>query len=357
MRKLSLLTATIITLVCLTSLVGCGTQRDSFYLSAFGSPVHVEVYEKALTNEVKQEIQNELSKLEGEFSVNVPSSMVCKINSATSCQLSERAEEVISLAKECYQFSSGKFNPAVYPLNKLWHFAKSTEVKREDFTPPTKLEIDAILESGALDFGKLTVENGTLNMENENIEIDLGGILKGYATNKLLEILSKNGYDKGYVSLGTSSMVLIKMEKLAVRHPQNGLENLLEINCDATKNISISTSGNYEKYYDFEGKRYSHIIDPMSGEPYSTGIISATVLCSDGAFADAMTTALCLCSVNEENYQSSELVSFINKIITKDECASVYAVYSKGDKKIIITNKKQGVDFTLLDNSFNVVEV
>ena len=351
MKKLSFLILIVITAFSTLSFYGCSNSVRVYNTFAFGSAVRIEVEGKPFSDDVKNEMKEILTSLENTFSVTVNGSEIEKLNNATSLSTSSEVVSVLSLCKEYYTFTNKKFNPAVYPLNRLWHFAKGTEVDKDNFTPPTQNQIDAILDSGVLDFNKVKIENETIIKENEDIKLDLGGILKGYATDKLSKLLIDNGYKKGYISLGSSSMFLFNVEKLSVRHPENGSDLILEINGEKIKNSSVSTSGNYEKFYDYNGKRYSHIIDAESGTPYDTGIISATIISPNGAFADAMSTALCLC-----DYES-ELALLINKIIEKDINASVYAFYSKDGEKVLVTNKKQGEDFTLFDSDYDIVKI
>lgn len=357
MKKLSLIFSIFIILLSTFSFLGCKSVNDSFVYTTFGTNVTVAVQEKALTNEVTEQIKHLLDSLENEFSVNKNNSALSAINSSATQTLSERGVEVFSLAKEFYSFSNGKFNPATYPLSRLWHFTEDTKLDKNNFTPPTEQQILEIIDKGILDFDKVTLNDNLLAKENEDIKIDLGGMLKGYACDLVLDILTTNGYDKGYISFGTSSMCLLEVETLSLRHPEKNTDVLLKINAKDLKNVSVSTSGDYEKFYLHEGVRYSHIIDSKTGYPYSTGIISATLLGANGAFLDAMTTALCNCDFDEEKPLDNELINFMRKILQREESASIYAVYSKNDIKYLITNKKQGVDFTLLDDNYEIVNI
>ena len=207
-----------------------------------------------------------------------------------------------------------------------------------------------------LDYSSVSINGDKLQKSNADIQIDFGGMLKGYASQMIMDILLENGYSSGYVSLGTSSISLLSVEKLSIRHPQDGKKLILELNCKEQQKTSVSTSGNYEKYYEYDGKIYSHIIDTSTGFPYDNKILSATILSKDSAFADAMTTALCLCEHNV-GQTDSPLINFMKKIIEYDKDASIYVVYGDGQNKQIITNKKQGKDFALLDNSFSIVNI
>ena len=357
MKKLSLAILIIISALFSLSFYGCANNVQVYTTFAFGSSVRIEVHGKPISNELKEQMSFLLTSLENTYSVNVEGSVISNINANISTSLTDENKQIFKLCSEYYTLSNGKFNPAVYPLNRLWHFAKGTEVSKENFTPPTPTQINALLDSGVLDFSTIKIENNLLTKQRNNTMLDLGGMLKGYACDKLSSLLYSYGYEKGYVSLGSSSIHLLDVEKLSIRHPQNGNAVILDLNGKSIKNQSVSTSGDYEKYYDYEGKRYSHIIDTTTGKPYDTGVISATMISDDGAFADAMTTALCLSNFSTENKRENELVSLINSIIKKDSSASVYALYCKGENKVLITNKEQGKDFTLLDNNYEIVNI
>ena len=357
MKKLSVTFSILIMLICSIFFWSCKSVNDSFVYTAFGTTIKVIVQEKNLTYEVTEQIKRLLDSLENEFSVNKENSTISKINSSTTQTLTERGVEIFSLAKEFYSFSGGRFNPATYPLSKLWHFTEGTKVDKNNFTPPSSQQILDIIDSGILDFDKITLKENLLTKENEDIEIDYGGFLKGYACDLVLDILATSGYDKGYISFGTSSMCLMEVETLSLRHPEKNTGILLEIKAKDLKNVSVSTSGNYEKFYEYDGVRYSHIINSETGYPYSTGIVSATILGDDGAFLDAMTTALCNCEFDIENILNNQLTDFMKKILQKEQNSSIYAVYSKNDNKYLITNKEQGIDYTLLDDNYIVIKI
>lgn len=335
----------------------CTMKGDSYSLSSFGSPVYIEVYDKTLTDKVKGDISSLLFSLENEFSINNENSVVYKINNNIPYSLSKRAIEVFSLSKYYWDFTNKKFNPAVYPLNKLWRFGAGNQVENKDFVPPTQDRINQILDSGVLDFSTFNVKDNQAVKGHANQQIDLGGILKGYATDLVMDLLLENGYTSGYVSMGSSSICLLNTEKLAIRHPLDKSKLILTLDTSDMHNVSVSTSGDYEKYYDYNGKRYSHIIDASIGAPYDTGIKSATVICKDGSFADSLTTALCLSKYNPNDISNCELIHLIKKILEKYKDASVYAIYERDGVREIITNKQINKDFSLLDQSFTIKNI
>lgn len=335
----------------------CTTKGDSYSLSSFGSPVYIEVYDKTLTDKVKGDISSLLFSLENEFSINNENSVVFKINNNIPYTLSQRAIEVLTISKDYWNFTNKKFNPAVYPLNKLWCFGAGNQVENKDFVPPTQDRINQILDSEILDFSTFNLNGNQAVKGHANQQIDLGGMLKGYATDLVMDLLLENGYNSGYVSMGSSSICLLNAEKLALRHPLDKSKLILTLDTSDMQNVSVSTSGDYEKYYDYNGKRYSHIIDASIGAPYDTGIKSATVICKDGAFADSLTTALCLSNYNPNDINNCELTHLIRKILEKYKDASVYAIYERDGVREIITNKQINKDFSLLDQSFTIKNI
>ena len=348
-RFLSLIILLVLCFFC-TSCSSCGEKVDSADFYYFNTQIHVEVYNSKLTDKEKEEISTLLSSLEEEFSVNKESSFVNKFNAQTQGQsqtLSTRDTEIFNKALECYEFSNGKFNPSVYTLSKLWQFAPSFPVS--NFAPPIQADIDQVLNNGSLDIlNGLTLSGNLLTKNNQDIKLDFGGIVKGYAVDKIAKILTDGGHTEGYVNAGGSSMKILSCESLGVTHPRSQGEILTII--DLPKNVSVSTSGDYQKYYTFNGQRYSHIIDCQTGYPPNTGIISATIICPDGTFADAISTALCL-------YEYDQAISLMNKILEKYPSSQIYLIYQNDNQKSIITNKTKGEHFTLLDQSYNVVKI
>ena len=136
----------------------------------------------------------------------------------------------------------------------------------------------------------------TVDGVSYTMQIDLGGIGKGYAADEGAKLLKERGYDYGYLNVGSSSIALLKSVKeetdyawnLGLRHPR-GEGKYLEV---PLKDVTCSTSGDYENCYTVDGVRYSHVIDPSTGCPYRSNLITATVSGLPAAEADALTTAI-----------------------------------------------------------------
>ena len=347
--------------IFLLSFFGCANKKQVYDFYAFNNtPVIVSVTGSYLSDQTQSEISSVLSRLETTFSATKKQSEIYLLNSAAENFTMPIDEETYYLFSKCFEYNaltSDKFNPAVYPLVKLWKF--SPMVASDKFVPPQNSEVQALKESGAVSLNNFILKSDTtktVSKSNANAMIDFGGILKGYASELIYDILIKAGVNKGYISIGSSSIKLINVSPCVIRHPRNTQDTILTIN-SANRVCAVSTSGDYERYYDYSGTRYSHIIDGKTGNPYDTGIISATVVSDNGTFCDAISTALCLSHFDVNNELQNDLTMLIKKIIDYNNNSDIYAIYNKNGIKRLITNKTQGKDFTLKDNSYSVIKI
>ena len=361
LTKLScVLTAIISIFIC----VGCtgGYSPDKVInLFRFNTDVHIEVYDKPISAETKNRISTILLDLENEISLTKQGSKIKLFNESainTPVTFSERAYELLSLAKDYTTQTCNKFNLAVYPLVKLWGFA-SEDYPLPTFTPPA---VDQIAVAKELSTPAHLFLNDTDNTAHKSIDgakIDLGGIAKGYATDLILDILKADGHTDGYISVGGSSMYILSLKNrnstFSIRHPENRNQTILSFHKDTVQSTAVSTSGDYERYYELNGKRYSHVIDSQTGAPSDTGVISASVLGGKACFSDTLTTALMLCEFDTDNPENSELVKFINQTLKSYPKLKFFVFYKKDGVKRLITNATQG--YTLLDTSFSIENI
>lgn len=337
---------------------GCTQTTNVHVFNYFNTAIRLESHSKPLTNSVINQLDALFRELDATFDANNQNSQLYKFNAGEKgCVLTNHT--IANLTKKCkdyYALSHGKFNPAIRPLVSLWQF---DTYKVLNFTPPTDEKVLQSLVQSNFDFVSVNLANGTITKSQAYTQLDFGGVLKGYAVDKALEILQSQGYDKGYLSMGGSSIALLNVTSLAIRHPRqtSSLNTIVNVNVSNLKNTIVSTSGDYEKYYDYQGVRYSHIIDSTTGKPADTGIMSATLIGLDGGLSDALSTAICAMDYNPEQPATCELVLFLNTLTALYPDCAYYVFYGQGDNLSLITNKKQGEDFTLLDNQYKVVNL
>lgn len=195
--------------------------------------------------------------------------------------------DVLWKSKKFYEISNGSFDVTITPLMKLWGFYRKIN------KVPTKEQIKKITDRLGMNKVVFDKQNKTVFFKNSDIEIDLGGIVKGYAVDLACKAIIKDGIDAGVVNVGGNIRCLPKSPPgrefyiIGIRDPfqKNKLMNgIIKI-----KDLSLSTSGDYEQYIVIGGKRFTHIINPKTGYPVK-GMAAVTVLCQSALDADALST-------------------------------------------------------------------
>lgn len=199
--------------------------------------------------------------------------------------------ECIELAQMIHQ-QNEKFDICQGKLLHVWHTYReegiSLNAEGKDGNLPSPSELDAAYNSS----GSLQIEGNTISLD-PNVELDLGGIAKGYTAQKVKEILLENGCDNGYINAGGNVVLLSEKEdgsswNIGVQDPDSSA-SLLSIS--SKEPTSLVTSGDYQRFYTVNKKRYGHIIDPDTKYP-ATNFRSVTILYEDSALADAYSTLL-----------------------------------------------------------------
>lgn len=216
-----------------------------------------------------------------------PRSEVARINRNSGIRPVKVSAETFHLIEKALEISrmvGGAFDITVRPLYALWDFRK----KRV----PTSQEITKAKERVGYDLVVLDRKRRTVFLRKKGMEIDLGGILKGFLADRCVEILREMGVSGGMVAVGGDIRVFGSRPgrdvwRIGIKDPRgSGVIAVLEL-----REGAVSTSGDYERFFLKGGKRYHHIIDPRTGYP-ARGIWSATVVAKEGVLADALSTAL-----------------------------------------------------------------
>jgi len=195
---------------------------------------------------------------------------------------------LIVQSQELFRQSEGLFNPAIGKLIALWGFHSDDPPSG----PPPAAEAIAELVAQAPGMDDLEILNSQVRSHNPAVDLDFGGFAKGYALNIAIDLLHEEGVDNAIVNAGGDLCVSGQHGErpwsVGVRHPQGG--GILAV-LDVLDGECVLTSGNYERYREYDGVRYPHIIDPRDGMPVQH-IASATVIDREGGRADAAATAL-----------------------------------------------------------------
>ncbi len=197
--------------------------------------------------------------------------------------------DVLELAREIHRATGEAFDPTVGPLVDLWGFGPSP---RERSTPDPE-RIDALRAKLGYDALSLEPRAGTVTRQRD-IRIDLSAVAKGYAADRVAELLRDNGVDRYMVEVGGEMALSGQNDRgipwqIAVERPVSGQRMVQQV--VAITDVGLATSGDYRNYFEEEGVRYSHTIDPRTGRPVSHKLASVTVAADTSARADAFATA------------------------------------------------------------------
>ena len=234
-----------------------------------------------------QEAEEEIHKLEGEWSVTDENSQIYKINHSQGAPvtLSQDTAKILDFAMEMARQTDGALDPTIYPIMTAWGF--TTDQNRI----PSSEEIESLLENVGYEQAAL---NGNQIHLPAGMELDLGAVGKGYAGDLAAEILKERGITSALLDIGGNIQAIGSRPdgsdwRLGIRNPfGEGQVGVLSVSDRA-----VVTSGNYERYFVGDDDQiYGHIIDPSTGYPADTGLASVTIIAEEGKVGDALSTAM-----------------------------------------------------------------
>lgn len=230
----------------------------------------------------------EIQRLDELLSIGIETSDIAKINTNNGGSVGTDSEYLIKTALEMYQDTGGTFDIAVYPLMQEWGFTSG------NYQVPSDARIKELLALSNASKIKLDETAHTVSFETEGMGIDLGAIAKGYTSQRVMEVFAENGVKSGVVSLGGNVQVLGSKPdasdwRVAIENPEDTSDY---IGILSTSDKAVITSGGYERYFEQDGVKYHHILDPSTGYPSDSGLISVTIVNDDGTYGDILSTAL-----------------------------------------------------------------
>ena len=249
------------------------------------------------------------------------------LRSGQSFTLTDEETQFIQQTQQLSRLSFGYFNPAIGELIHLWGF--HTDNYPITTPPPSEAEINRFLKN-APSMADIQLKDNKISSTNSHIWLDYGGVAKGYAIDKAIKILQEYGIENAIVNAGGDLRSIGSKGdnnwQVAIRKPNSS--DIIAV-IPVKEDESIFTSGNYERYKEFNGKRYAHIINPTTG--YGIGhIISATVIAKNGTKADAAATAMVV--AGKKNWlkvaKSLQLQQFL-LIDDDDKCYATQALLGR----------------------------
>ena len=268
-------------LIAVLLLSGCSVNPETISFESMDTFMQVSLYGDKKTAEA---VQNEILRLEALFNANDPDSKVSELNQSGFVE-DEDVFKVLEGALKVSQSTDGALDPSVYPLVEEWGFIS------RDFHIPDKSTIDELLQP--VDYTQIAL-NFNRTYIPEKMKLDLGAVAKGYAADRAKEILAENEVKSAILNLGgTVAAVGTKPDgsdwKVGISDPESTGGYFATV---TLRDKIVATSGSYERYFEQDGKRYCHILDPKTGMSADSGVVSVSIISDNGLYCDALSTAL-----------------------------------------------------------------
>ena len=306
-------------LLCLLFFISACQKQDSGLIQKqyfiFGTIIEVLVWhdDEIQVNKAFLEVETELNGMHSQWHA-WKQGRLHQINTALrsgeSIELSDEELSFIQTTQHLSQQSLGHFNPAIGELINKWGFHTDNYPILKPL--PEDQEIQSFLNHLPT-MNNLLFDGNKISSTNPHIWLDYGGVAKGYAIDKAIKILRSHGLENAIVNAGGDLRSIgtkgDKNWRVAIRKPNS--EDILTI-INVKGDESVFTSGNYERYKEFEGKRYAHIINPKTGYGVEE-IVSATVIAENGTKADAAATALIV--AGSQNWQAVAQSMGLNQVL------------------------------------------
>jgi len=301
--KQMLINCTVIYTSCLRQLIlcasipflvtACGSQLHEARLVAFGTLVDISTWgvDSETSEKAIAAVESSFNEINSTWHAWQPSTLTHINDQLAMGEQIELEPDKISLIREASRLADASnqlFNPAIGKFIALWGFQNDD---RPQGPPPEPTAIKSLLAS-APSMKDLVITDTSLKSTNAAVKLDFGGFAKGYAVDQAINILRSQGITNAIVNAGGDLRAIGRHGdrpwRVGIRHPR---ESGIIASVETTKDESVFTSGNYERFFDYQGIRYHHIIDPRDGYP-ARDSISVTVIHDNAATADAAATAL-----------------------------------------------------------------
>lgn len=324
--------------IFIIALAGCsGSSKpyspESYYM---GTVITQKVYGKN-AKAAGDKVIERMKEIEDDMTINKPGGEINAINEAAGdkpVKISSSVMYLLNKAKQYGQLSQGAFDVTIGPLVKEWGiFTDNPKI-------PTQERINELLP--LIDYKTIQLDsaNNTAMLPKKGQIIDLGGIAKGYAGDETIKIYKENGITSGFINLGGNVVVLGGKPDgtpwtIGVQNPRD--VNGKIIGKVAVKDKALVSSGDYERYFEKDGVRYHHILDPKTGYPSKSGLIGVTIVADSSTDADAISTSVFVLGLDK----GMKLVESLD---------GIEAIFITEDKKIYTTSGLKD-KFTFEDES------
>jgi len=263
--------------------------------NTMGTTYHVKIVtteQQVEDKKVHADIDTLLKQINQEMSTYIPDSELSRFNTSTSTEpveISEGLRQVIAESIRLGKLSGGKLDVTVGPLVNLWGFGPDLR--------PDKIPSPEVLAATRKRIGleKLSLHGNMLQKVTPDLYVDLSTTAKGYGVDKVAELIEAKGFTNYLVEIGGEMRLkgfkhTGELWAVAVEKPVSEERSIQQI--IIPKDNAIATSGDYRNYFEVDGQRFSHIIDPHTGKPINHKLVSVTVIAPSSMTADGLSTTL-----------------------------------------------------------------
>lgn len=279
----------------LLTICGCepAVREVAFAGSTMGTTYHVKVVTKGseLPQDIAVQVQSAVDAVDLSMSTYKPDSELNRLNRhpvGEAFPVSADLWAVLDISATVYTLTGGAFDPTVAPLVDVWGFGPIDTGDRI----PSDVEIETLVTQIGLD--KLVRDPARRTvLKTSTLQLDLSAVAKGYAADKVADLLREYGIDRYMIEIG-GELALAGLNsagepwRIAIETPtllQGDVQKIV-----AVTDCGMATSGDYRNYFEKDGRRYSHTIDPRTGKPITHRLASVTVIAETSALADALAT-------------------------------------------------------------------
>ena len=263
------------------------SEASESEIFALDTAITLKVYGSKRAQVLKK-LEDKINELDEVLSTGKETSEVSRLNRSGVAVLSPTVANLIKRSLGIYKKTDGLFDITIYPLMELWGFPT------KNYRVPSEKEIEEKLKLVGSDKINFNEETREISFKNKGMEIDFGGIGKGYITDELVKILTDEKVESAIINLGGNVFGFRKkpdgsLWNIAIRDPNEPDKYLAAIRLEDS---AVITSGGYERYFEENGIIYHHILDPRTGKPSDSGLKSVSIISKDGTLADALSTSL-----------------------------------------------------------------
>lgn len=339
----------LLTFAVLLSLTACAGKSEKSYskdfVDLFDTASKITAYDSSQASfdehfELVYSMLNRYSKMLDIYNVYDDVVSLKQVNDSGAnnpVEVDKELIEIIDYGKKVYSLTDGRVNIAMGSVLSIWHSFRENGLKNpENASVPSKDMLKQAAQYTDIDSITIDYDNNTVTLKNPNVSIDIGAIAKGFVCDKIAEYIKVNSiWDSAVISLGGNVKVIGtkkgKPFNIAVENPiaDNYLAEL-----KVTDEDSVVTSGGYQRYYTVNDKRYCHIIDRDTLMP-ADYFESVTVICTDSALADAMSTALFTLSIDKGR-------ALVDEVNNNEKLAEIFVIWLDSNGEITYSDNFEG---------------